>query len=290
MLYEVLPKAAVYSAALFAVGLAVARALLRRAATDTRSQGLIDPLESRLRRYALSVAASAIAALTARAWAHTAAVFGPAEASRWENLRLIALESRWGTAWSWQVLAAAGLLAAAVSLYRWSRRGWIVYALGAVAFCFTIPLLGHAAGSRWRMLLHVGHLLAGGVWLGTLAAIALLSRLNTGQRRPVENDLVPAIVRRFSSVALPGAATVAATGVVLAALYVAEVLNLITTSYGQALLLKLVGVAGVVSCGRINWRRARVGDVPSARLILTELGFAASIVAATSMLTELEQP
>lgn len=288
MLYEVLPKAAVYSAALFAVGLAVARALLVRAATDTGSQAFIDPMESRLRWYAVLTGAGAIAALTARAWTHTAAVFGPAEALQWENLRLIALESRWGSAWSWQVLAASGLLAAAVGLYGWGRRGWIAYALGAVAFCFTIPLLGHAAGSPWRVLVHGCHLLAGGVWLGTLASIASI-RPGTGERA-MTDDLFAAIVRRFSNAALVGATTIAATGLLLAVLYVAAVINLIATSYGQALLVKFVGVAGVVACGRINWRRVRRGDAPSARLIVTELGFGASVVAATSVLTELEHP
>ena len=230
--------------------------------------------------------------LGARAWAHTAASFGPAEAWSWEPLRVIVLESRWGGAWQRQVLAAVALALAAAALARWRRAGWVVYTAGAVIVCATLPLLGHGAGSVWRTALHAGHLLGAGAWLGTLAAIVAVG---LGARRaPLagskgRSDLLP-VLQRFSNVALTGAGVAAATGALLAAVYVLSPINLTATGYGRTLLVKLAGVGGIAWCGRRNWQRARRGDTPSPGLIGAELGLAAAVVVVTSVLTELEQP
>lgn len=288
MLYEVVPKAAVYLSALVAVGVPVARALLKRS-TGAVAADEAGSLEARLRRVALLVGIIALLALALRAWAHTAAVFGAADAFRWENLHVIAIDSRWGAAWQWQAIAGAGLFLAGLAL-SWRQTGWMVYAVAAVLFTLTLPLLGHAAGAGWRMAVHATHLVAGGVWIGTLGAIASIGVLRGAGQRRDDRGVVKAIVERFSSVALPGATTVAMSGLVLAALYVAAPLNLIATSYGQALLVKLAAVAGIVACGRLNWQRARRGADPSSRTIVAELGFAGAAVAATSVLSELAHP
>src|SRR5688572_2816229 len=94
LIYEALPKAALYLAALAAVGVPIARALLARAAGDGASEPA--GAQQRLRRLALAIAAAAVLALALRAWGHTAAAFGPSDALLPENLRIIALESRWG--------------------------------------------------------------------------------------------------------------------------------------------------------------------------------------------------
>ena len=233
MPYEVIPKALLYATALFAVGLAVARRLLVAAAPDIQPDRF-KYLEIRLHRLPLLAAILALVSLGVRAWAHTAASFGPAEAWSWEPLRVIVLESRWGGAWQRQVLAAVALALAAAALARWRRAGWVVYTAGAVIVCATLPLLGHGAGSVWRTALHAGHLLGAGAWLGTLAAIVAVGL--GAPRAPLagskgRSDLLP-VLQRFSNVALTGAGVAAATGALLAAVYVLSPINLTATGYG----------------------------------------------------------
>jgi hypothetical protein len=95
MRYEIVPKTVLYAAALIAVGVPITRMLLMRAAGSFTPSRIVD-FEPRLRRLAFIAAVVALSAVLVRAWAHTAVVFGSAEAVRWENLQLIALESRWG--------------------------------------------------------------------------------------------------------------------------------------------------------------------------------------------------
>jgi putative copper export protein len=287
ILYEAFPKTLLYMAALAAIGVPVARVLLERAAGHVQPD-TTGEIEARLRRLARGAAFFALATLIARAWAYTASAFGPAEAVQWENLRLIVIESRWGAAWRWQAAAGVVLVAAALALTS-GRRAWIEYSLAAAALGCTLPLLGHAASSARMAALHAVHILAGGAWIGTLAAIGLGIAPAGGDRHP-DGSVLDRVVARFATIALPGASVVILSGLVLALVYIGFNRGLIATGYGQALLVKVGLVAGIAACGGANYVRARRGAITSSALIGAELALAAAAVAATSVLTQLEQP
>jgi putative copper export protein len=287
--YEAVPKAVVYAAAMLAIGVAVMRGLVGRPAVHASAAGTVQRLEPHLRRAALAAAVAATLALAARVFAHSIAAFGSADAMRWESLRVVAIESAWGQSWQVQAFAAIGLLLTAL-LIRWlGPRGWLLYASAAAALSVTIPLLGHAAGSAPRTLLHAGHVTAAGAWLGTLGAIVIVGR-RARAGEGTEPDPIRSIVQRFSPVALCAAGVVAATGAIAAVIYVAAPANLLQSVYGNVLALKLGAVAGVAACGRANWQRAKSGRGVRWPMLAAELAGALFVVIVTSLLTELEHP
>jgi copper transport protein len=133
------------------------------------------------------------------------------------------------------------------------------------------------------MAIHVGHLLGGGAWLGTLAGFAAI-------RPRVSATFRTGLLRGFSPVALTGAAALAATGILAGWLYVGSFSNLTGTSYGQVLLLKLALVAGAAACGFVNWRSLQSGRAEPGRVVALELMLAVAIVLTTAVLTETEHP
>lgn len=284
--YEWLPKAAVYVLALSAVGLATVGRLADLAARGSRLDAA--PLQRTLRRAALAAAVLLVAALAARAVAHTAAAFGAADAWSWESLRTITIESRWGAGWRMQVYAALAVFAAALP-----RRGARPVQTAAVlALCAALPLLGHAAGSSVRYLIHVGHVAAGGIWIGSLGVLTAIRFAAPPPAADATADAdtpAAALLPRFSPLALAGAAIVGATGLMLAALYLGSVSGL-ASFYGAVLAIKLAGVAGIAGCGWLNWRRVRAGRLPLASLMLAETACALLVLAVTGVLTEVEHP
>jgi putative copper export protein len=234
---------------------------------------------------ARTCALSAIVMLVAqvvRAVAHTASAFGWSDALAWDQFSVIALESRWGTSWRIQVIAAVFLLVASLFVRVHQLGGWILTSIAVVACAVSMPLLGHAASSRFGLFLHSAHILGAGVWLGTLGCLLLLSRFESMN-----------LLRHFAPFALGGAAMVVGAGSIAAVQYIVSVDQLWTTSYGRALVLKLCCFAGVVFCGYRNWSRWSVspaGAVTDRRTEMIESALALAIVLITSVLTELPHP
>jgi putative copper export protein len=281
---EAAPKALVYVALLLAVGACGVRWFVQpRTLLSERTD---DRSERRLARLLLAATALLALGLLLRLLAHTFAAFGAGEWRSLESLRVIAVESRWGTAWRLQMLCAIVALAAALVVPAHRYIGWPAATVAIAACCLAAPLLGHAAGAATRVAFHAIHLLGAGLWLGSLATIVLLG----GPRGP--------LLRRFTPLALAGAAMVVMAGLVAAVEYVGQVSNLWGTAYGRALLLKLAGFSGVLACGYLNWRRWGRGS-PAAvdvardradRLAIVESALALAVVLVTAVLTELEQP
>ena len=273
---EWLPKAFVYGGLFVGVGVAVARQLR---AFDVRAD---HALFSRLVQFGTTSAMLVLFALLARVLFHTAGAFGWPDAFSWENLRVVAMESRWGNSWQIQFCAAAIVAISAWAARRWSI-GWIAYTVAIAALSLSIPLVGHAAGSWTRYLLHAVHIVAGAAWLGSLTVLVSLRRSQPGKT-------VAPMIQRFSPLALTASTVVAISGTIAAFLYVVSIQNLITTTYGQVLLLKIVCVALVAACGALNWRRVRAGELPSSRTMFVEVLAALAVVIVTSVLTETEHP
>jgi putative copper export protein len=218
------------------------------------------------------------------------------EAESWDNIKLIALESRWGQSWKLQTAAALILLiACAITASR--RAAWPLATLAVLVFTATIPLLGHAAGDTFRVALHAAHILAGGSWLGTLGVVLLMripvTSFDSVEPRVTGRRVRLIILRRFSTLALPSAATAAAAGIVAAYIYVGAFSNLWTTAYGRVLLVKVALVGGISIAGYFNWQRLRrlhESGEASAAIVVLEAVLAAAVVLVTGFLTEIAHP
>ena len=288
---EASPKAVLYGALLLAIGACAARWLLQ-AHTPDSSAGRGRDFEWRLFRLLVASAAFVLVALALRAWTHSMAVFGLPDGLEWNRIQLVAFQSRWGSGWRLQAIAALSL-AVSTSWIKVDRRiGWLAASLAVVVCCVTLPLLGHAAGSPWRLALHAAHVLGAGVWLGTVAAVLIAHLLHP-------SDVRELLLRRLSPIAFSGAATLVAAGLVASWTYVGSVANLWTTPYGRLLTVKGTLFCGVIACGFLNWRRfsagAGIGSVTARRAepvgaATLEVLLAAAVVIVTAMFTELEHP
>ena len=289
-------KAMLYASVLVAIGASAARWLLLRRAVAELGADRILAIEQSVARAALMAASFALAASGLRVWTHAVSAFGFHDALSWDTLKLIALHSGWSHGWKPQGIAALILMLACAAGAR-HRAFWPLATLATLVFTATIPLLGHAAGSGGRVALHALHILASGVWLGTLAVILFVpipaASLGSAGLLLTSGGIRLLILRRFSPIALSSAVSVVAAGLVVAWLYLGALSNLWSTAYGRVLLLKSALVAGVVICGYANWqrlRRLREDAESSAWIIVLEATLAATVVIVTGFLTEIGHP
>jgi putative copper export protein len=296
VLLEAGAKLLLYASLLIAIGASALRWLLLPRAAGELGPHRVLCIEQSICRLALDAAALALAACILRVWTHTVSAFGLNDAASWDNIKLIARESRWGQSWKLQTGTALILLIASAITAR-RRAAWPLATLAVLLFAATIPLLGHAAGDAFRVALHTVHILAAGFWLGTLCVVLVVripaASLDSTEPRLTSRGIRMIILRRFSTLALPSAATAVAAGIVAAYLYVGTFSNLWTTGYGRVLLMKVAVVAGVSVCGYVNWQRLRrlhVEDEPSGAIIVLEAALAVAVLLVTSVLTEIAHP
>ncbi|MGE3517749.1 MAG: copper resistance D family protein [Vicinamibacterales bacterium] len=280
---EIGAKAVEYAATLLLVGAVGLRWVLVPQVRSTLYTSHSRVLRADAEGIFLGAAALLIAGLALRVVAHTVAAFGFEEAWRWENLRVIAVESRWGGGWQRQCAVGALVLATAMGARRLPAL-IPVTSVAAIAFCFVLPLLGHAAGEPSRVAIHGLHVLAAGLWVGTLSCMLIV---RSDESRAVRAVLLQA----FAPLAMGSVGFLLASGVVAARTYLDAWSNLWTTEYGRLLLLKLAGVALVLALGAANWwRMHRAGKPPHARLARAEMIAAGLVVAVTAWLTETAHP
>jgi copper transport protein len=296
VLLEAGAKALLYASLLIAIGASALRWLLLPRAADELGPARVLSIEQSIARLALAAASAALIACIFRVWTHTVSAFGLSDAGSWDNIKLIALESRWGQSWKLQTDAALILLVACAATV-WRRRAWPLATLAVLLFTATIPLLGHAEGDPFRVVLHTVHILAAGSWLGTLAVVLLMrvpaASLDSNEPHLTARRVRLIILCRFSTLALPSAATAAGAGIVAAYLYVGAFSNLWTTAYGRVLLVKVALAGGISIAGYFNWQRLRrlhVEGETSAAIILVEAALAVAVVLVTSVLTEIAHP
>jgi uncharacterized membrane protein len=174
------------------------------------------------------------------------------------------------------------------------KAGWLLALIG-VLFTVLQPLYtGRTAGK-----VNAVHILAASTWLGTLLVLTIVGIRGVIGRVPggsPRSRLVADLVHSFSPLALTAASIVALTGATTAWLHLKRISALYTTSYGKALIVKLILVAIVVSLGGWNWRRVRptLGEPGTEGTIrrssTMELTFAALVLIATAVLVTLPSP
>ncbi|MGE3957235.1 MAG: copper resistance D family protein [Vicinamibacterales bacterium] len=282
---EVGAKVLAYGATLLVIGAAVTRLWLlpRVAAADSSARRAA---EAALASLQVGAALVLLAALLVRAFGHTVAAFDLPDALQPDNLRLIAFESQWGGSWKRQVLAAGLLLLASIWL-RLERSRMAALMAGAMALVTAeaLTLTGHAASYPYGSLVHGFHIVAAGAWAGTIAAVLALTA-------PAVRHLRSPLLHAFAPVAMGAVAIVLASGLFATWRYLGALSNLWTTTYGIALLIKVVFVGDMLVLGAINWRRLRAGGggeaVPVTAWI--EVAVASTVVLITAFLTETEHP
>jgi len=172
--------------------------------------------------------------------------------------------------------------------------GWPLAASGVLASALRAALSG-----RWERLVNPVHMLAGGIWIGTLFVVlvagfpAVLESRAGSDRRGV---LAAQMVNTFSPMALVAAGVLATFGVITAWQHLKRLEALWTTPYGFALITKLCVVAAVAALGAWNWRRQRPrlgtdqATMGLRRSAAAELIAAAVVLAVTAVLVSLPSP
>jgi copper transport protein len=183
---------------------------------------------------------------------------------------------------------AVGLASAAAvwACRRPSRWSLAAVGIGASAAMLARALAGHANASspRWFTVgMQWVHLVSVGAWVGGLFWLLLAMR----RRDPGRG---PGLARRFSSVAAGTLAVVAASGVVRALDQVGAWAQLVDTSFGVTLLVKVGLFAALLALAA----RSRFRHVPAAsvagmgglrRTVRGEVAIAAGVLGVTAVLT-----
>lgn len=212
-----------------------------------------------------------------------------------ELARAVLGTGSWGAGWMVQTLGAFALLGLTWLLREhaaWRTRAVVLF---TIAFLVAQAGMGHGADALWHpvivgRLVHLAHLLGGTIWLGTLAilALAVFPSLTSSSDRPVLGHLL----EQFSVLARLGAALLLVSGVVATFRYTASLGDLLTTGWGQLLLVKVGLFVAVGATGWWNWKvvTPRLTHDPETpvsalrRAVTVELLLGAAVLAATALL------
>jgi len=212
-----------------------------------------------------------------------------------ELARAVLLEGSWGT--GWLVITVGAFLLLAISWLLMARpvaqRRVVLGA--ALVLAWAQAGMGHGAdGALWPAglgrAIHLGHLVGGGLWLGTLSilALAVLPTLRSPERLPI----LARVIGQFSVPARAGAALLLVSGAVATWTYTGPLLEVPATLWGRLLLVKLGLLGGVAALGWHNWKRItpalEAGEVTAParlrRAVLGELLLGILMLAATAVL------
>jgi len=169
-------------------------------------------------------------------------------------LPLVLTRTHYGSVWIARAAALILLLAVSLSRSRPARIAGLVLAVGVV---LTVTLTGHADdwGDRsFTVLVDWLHALAATAWAGGLfgLAIAIGPGWATSAGSPAPSEPITTVCRRFSRLAGWCLAIVIASGIYNAWAQVPTLAALWTTTYGAALLLKILLALVLAVLGAVN--------------------------------------
>jgi putative copper resistance protein D len=153
-------------------------------------------------------------------------------------------ETRFGHVWM-----ARGLLAVAMAVTLLAGRLAWLGAIAAALLLAALALVGHSGAGTGaigyaRIGADIAHLLAAGLWLGSLPALALLLR------RKLSSSA--AVTRRFSRFGMVAVATLLITGLINTFFLTDSVAALVESNYGRILLVKIGLFAAMVGLATVN--------------------------------------
>ncbi len=198
------------------------------------------------------------------------------------------------TAWGHALLAQGGAALLGVISYaailRSQHRGWAFAVLATLIAAATPAFMGHAIATRGLTALAVSadviHVLAAGLWIGTLAVLAVAARTLV---RSSGGESLARHIAAFHPLALGSSAALVIAGSCSALIRLPHLGDLFTTSYGRVLLVKLGLTAVVAGFGayhsRSGERAARQSDAKTlTRSLIAEVGFAMLTIMVTAVL------
>ena len=235
-----------------------------------------------------------LAALLLRCVFQSIEVWGAIEGLSLESLRTVAIESRWGMRWQWQVAAAASTTIGMFIALRSPVLGGSLAWIGAFGVAAALPMTGHAYGGSLAWTAQSVHILAAGFWIGTLFVVLLVPLGFGGTSRAESASIRRYWLRCFSPLAVAAASLLVASGALLAFRYLPAWETLWTAPYGQILLAKVGLSVLVLGCGAANsvsmhFRPDSHTD-PLPRTVALEVVFAVLVLVATGVLTSTAQP
>lgn len=178
----------------------------------------------------------------------------------WEIVRS---GTRFGQVWNVRmlVLVSVVILFFLAWFYRvdspiWIRASWSAAVPAFALALATNSVISHAPGSRaepWvALFLDWAHLTAAGFWAGGLAALAWVMPVALAPLNPESRRLaLLAALRHYSPYAAAALAMVVGSGIFSAALWIRPA-ELTSTSYGLALLVKVLMVGGLIGLGVVH--------------------------------------
>jgi putative copper export protein len=289
-------RAAGYSGALVCIGAVAARQLLRRSWSDERDAPAREEAIRRLGLIAFGAALLLPLAVWASLRAQASQLLEEGELLGRAHYEM-ALASRWGAGLKAQGIAACFAILAWIP---WKGRPWLgarLTGLAALGLAATLPLTGHARaifhGSWLGVLCGAVHVIAAGLWLGTLAVLTSVAWVGDVEGR---GPRVTRVIGAFSVLALIGASCTGLSGVLTGYQTVGSFAALTGSDYGRVLLLKLGCLVGVAALGAFNWRvvqprlEAGSGDGLLRRSAWAELGLGAILLLVTAVLVALPAP
>jgi copper transport protein len=224
-------------------------------------------------------------------------------------LQLVLLETRLGQALLARALLGCALLAAALRAAG-ATPSWPSAAL-SVATLITFAISGHAAAEAAPALpvvVDLLHLLASAAWVGGLIMLLLALRSAVTVLEPSQRPTALAsLVTRFSTMALASVALVTLTGGSATLMHIDRIDALWTTSYGQALAVKLALFGGMLLLGAYHlllvrprfsaWAMQAAEQALSSRWqrrfsqsMGTEVGLAVLVLGCVGVLTSVAPP
>jgi copper transport protein len=199
-----------------------------------------------------------------------------------------------GRVWLARMLLGIVALVLAVKLEPTARRPvarWAATLGVSAAALLTVSLTAHAAvvpQAAWAVPVDWAHMVVMTTWIGGMLPLMMAMRAFPSRE-------VAEIVRRFSTQALAAVGFLAATGLLAAFVHVRSVRLLLPTTYGIALIVKVVLFAVLVGFGALHRRifiPRLTAETPSGRTSLGrvlpwELGVGCALLLAVSTMASL---
>lgn len=173
----------------------------------------------------------------------------------------MASETDVGNAWIVRLVVLAAVLAGLFFVGNNQTGKLVLSVLGGVIALATLIWSGHAAATEGSLgtahrISNIAHIVAAAVWIGGIAAFALLLRSPTKTRDSAYLALVTRSLSNFAPVGTVAVAVIALTGLINGyAIFGPNVTDLANSTYGQLLIFKivLVGVMLVLAANN-RWR------------------------------------
>jgi putative copper export protein len=207
------------------------------------------------------------------------------------------LRTTWGHGWTLQLVAAVLALVAFLLASRCVRGAWVLAIAATALLALTPALMGHAVAAERHVLVSIGsdwlHVLAAGAWVGALFMLTIV--IAAMPPRVPNDDAASTLIAAFHPLALTSAAVLVLSGVTNLLLRVDRLADLVHSSYGAILGVKLVLTGGVIVLG---WHHSRKGTrlamaetrATLMRSLIAETILAALVIGATALLVGTAPP